>query len=139
MQPWPFARSTYPRFRRSSMSFMATCHAEANAEEPYRSPADTEVYIRNPPDVEARDYWIAESSGDCIGFAQLGVLHGSPSGHVEILVRPDARRRGHGTALLAAVCKQAELRGARVLIGSHANEPGSRFAGAGGAVDSQRR
>jgi GNAT superfamily N-acetyltransferase len=117
---------------------MATCHAEANAQEPYRSRADTEAYLRNPPDVEARDYWIAESSGDCIGFAQLGVLHGSPSGHAEILVRPDARRRGHGTALLAAVCKQAEVRGARVLIGSHATEPGSRFTAAVGAVDSKR-
>jgi mycothiol synthase len=117
---------------------MARCHAEANPEEPYRSPADAEAFLRHPPAVEARDYWIAESSGDCVGFAQLGVLHGSPTGHVEILVRPDARRRGHGTALLETVCRQARLRGARVLIGSHATEPGSRFAAAVGAVDSKR-
>jgi mycothiol synthase len=117
---------------------MAGCHAEANAEEPYRSQADTEAYLRHPPAVEARDYWIAESSGDCVGFGQLGVLHGSPTGHVEILVRPDARRRGQGTALLEAARRQARLRGTRVLIGSHATEPGSRFAAAVGAVDSKR-
>jgi mycothiol synthase len=117
---------------------MARCHAEANAEEPYRSRVDTEAYLRHPPTVEARDYWIAESSSECVGFAQLGVLHGSPSGHVEILVRPEARRQGHGTALLETVLSQARLRGARVLIGSHATEPGSRFAAAVGAVDSKR-
>ena len=117
---------------------MAHCHAEATAEEPYRSRADTEAYLRHPPDVEARDYWIAESSGECVGFAQLGVLHRSPAGHVDILVRPDARRRGHGTALVETVRRQARLRGARVLIGSHATAPGSRFAAAMGAVDSKR-
>src|ERR1043166_2635882 len=117
---------------------MARCHDEANAEEPYRSPADAEAFLRHPPAIEARDYWIAESGGDCVGFAQLGILHGSPIGHVEILVRPDARRRGQGTALLETVRRQARVRGARVLIGNHAAEPGPRFAAAVGAVHSKR-
>lgn len=117
---------------------MAVCHGEENAEEPYRSRADTEAYLRNPPESEARDCWIAESRGECVGFAQLGVLRESPSGYVEILVRPDARRRGHGTALLETVRRQAQARGTRALVGGHATESGSRFAAAVGAVDSER-
>jgi mycothiol synthase len=116
---------------------MARCHAEANAEEPYRSQADTAAYLRHPPEAEARFHWIAEAGGACAGFAELRV-HGSPTAHADILVHPDARLRGHGKALLDAVGAQARLRGATALIGRHATDAGARFAAAAGAVDSQR-
>jgi SAM-dependent methyltransferase/GNAT superfamily N-acetyltransferase len=90
---------------------MTLCHAEVSAEEPYRSLADAEAFLSHVPDLETRDYWITESDGHCVGFAQLGVSEGS--GRVEILVRPDARQQGHGTALLDIVREQAKLRGAR--------------------------
>jgi mycothiol synthase len=117
---------------------MALCHAEVNAEEPYRSRADTEAYLRNPPDSEARHYWIAEAAGACVGFAQLRVVRGASRGRTELLVHPDHRRTGHGRALLEAVQEQAKRIGARTLVGAHATEAGSRFARAAGAIESYR-
>jgi mycothiol synthase len=117
---------------------MAVCHAEENAEEPYRSRADTEAYLRNPPESESRHYWIAETADGCVGFAQLGVLQRTSRGGTGLLVHPDHRRQGHGSLLLDAVLEQARLLGARSLVGAHAIEAGSRFAAAVGAVASYR-
>ena len=114
---------------------MARCHAEASAEEPYRSQAETEAFLRHPPTSEARDYWVAGGAGTCAGFAQLAIVDGSSRGRVEVLVHPDHRRVGHGTALLTAVQEQANLRGARTLVGRHATTGGSRFAAVIGAVE----
>jgi mycothiol synthase len=121
---------------RSIYEVMLLCHAEVSPEAPYRSLAEAEAFLRHAPDVEARDNWIAESDGDCVGFAQLGVMEGS--GRVEILVRPDARGRRHGTALLNAAQDQARASGARRLGGRHATAAGARFAAAAGAIDEQR-
>ena len=101
---------------------MARCHAEVEAEEPYRPRADTEAYLRNPPESETRHYWIAEAAGNCIGFAQLGVVQGTSRGRVELLVHPDHRRLGHGTELFEAVQEEARTVGARTLVGAHAIE-----------------
>jgi mycothiol synthase len=117
---------------------MARCHAEVSAEAPYRSRAETVAFLRHPPELETREYWIAESEGECIGFGQLAVGSSSPTARVDVQVHPDSRRLGHGTALLEAVRRQATARGARVLIGAHATEAGSRFATTAGAVDAQR-
>jgi mycothiol synthase len=106
--------------------------------EPYRSPAETEGYLRHPPGFEPRSYWVAERGGECQGFAQLGAVDGSAAGSVEILVRPDARRQGNGRALLAVVREQARQLGCRVLIGSHSTVPGTSFAAWAGAVDTPR-
>jgi mycothiol synthase len=117
---------------------MARCRTEENPEEPPRTLSETEALLRHPPDAELRDYWIAESAGRPVGFAQLGVMHDSPSGRVELLVHPDHRRRGHGTELLDAVRAQARVRGAKKLIAGHATGAGSRFAIAVGAKDDHR-
>jgi mycothiol synthase len=117
---------------------MVLCHEEESAEEPFRTMAEAESFLRHVADGETRDYWIAESGCGCVGFAQLAVLHGSSTGRVDLLVRPDARHRGHGTALLDTVREQAAKRGAEVLTGRHATEAGSRFAAAARAVDKQR-
>ena len=117
---------------------MVQCHVESNAEEPYRSLAETGAYLRHPPGFEPRYSWLAERGGECQGFAQLGVVDGSAAGSVEILVRPDARRQGNGRALLAVVREQATQLGCRVLIGSHGTAPGASFAAWAGAVDTRR-
>ena len=117
---------------------MAQCHVEVSAEAPYRSRAEAVAFLLHPPESETREYWITESNGACVGFGQLGVGSALPTARVEILVHPDHRGAGHGTALLEAVRRQAAAGGARVLIGAHATEAGSRFAAAAGAVDSQR-
>jgi mycothiol synthase len=117
---------------------MARCRTEENPEEPPRTLSEAEALLRHPPEAEHRDNWIAEAGGRCVGFAQLGVMHDSPTGRVELLVHPDHRRRGHGTELLEAVLGQARAHGAKKLIGGHATEAGSRFAAAVGAKDDHR-
>jgi GNAT superfamily N-acetyltransferase len=117
---------------------MAACHAEVSPEAPYRSRDEAVAFLRHPPGSETREYWIAESEGEGVGFGQLAVGSALPTARIEILVHPDRRRAGHGTALLDAVQRQAAAHGARVLIGSHATESGSRFAAAVGAIDTQR-
>lgn len=117
---------------------MARCRTEENPDEPPRTLAETEAFLRHVPDAEDRDYWIAESEGQCVGFAQLAVMRGSPTGRAELLVHPVHRRRGHGTELLDAVRAQASARRAQKLVAGHATEPGARFAAAVGARDDHR-
>jgi GNAT superfamily N-acetyltransferase len=117
---------------------MSQCHAEENAEEPCRSLADAEAFLRHVPASDPRDYWVAERGVDIVGFAQLSSVHASPAGYVEILVRPDARRLGYGAALLGTVREQARARGCRVLIGNHATAAGATFAAWAGAADTRR-
>ena len=117
---------------------MARCRTEENPEEPPRTRADSEAFLRHPPGAQDRDNWIAEDAGRCVGFAQLGVMRGSPAGRLELLVHPDHRRRGYGTELLETARAQAKVRGAQKLIAGHATEAGARFAAAVGAKDDHR-
>jgi GNAT superfamily N-acetyltransferase len=117
---------------------MRLCHAEENPAEPYRTREEIESFLRHPSASDLRDYRIAEDGGTVVGFAQLAGDRESPVLRVEVLVHPDARRRGHGTMLLESVIEAARLRGARELTGAHATEAGSRFAATVGAVDSLR-
>jgi mycothiol synthase len=117
---------------------MVRCHQEVSPEAPYRTRDEALAFLRHAPGFDTREYWIAEAEGKCVGFGQLAVGAALPTARVEILVHPQNRRAGHGTALLEPVRRQATARGASVLIGNHATEAGSRFAAAAGAVDSQR-
>jgi mycothiol synthase len=117
---------------------VSRCYAEENAEEPCRSPAEVEGFLRHVPSVETRDYWIAESKGECVGFATLAVMRDSPTGRVELLVHPEHRRLGYGSALLDVVREQATKRGARRLASRHATGAGSSFAALVGAADTFR-
>jgi mycothiol synthase len=117
---------------------MARCHAGASSAEPYRSRSEAEAFLRHPPELETREYWIAEREGRCVGFAQLAVAPGSPTSRGEVLVHPANRRTGVGTALLEAVCSQTSALGAQLLIGRHSTEAGAFFAAAVGAVDAER-
>jgi mycothiol synthase len=117
---------------------MALCRTEENPEEPPRTQAEAEAFLRHSPDAEDRNNWIAEDAGRCVGFAQLGVMRGSAAGRLELLVHPGHRRRGHGSELLDAARAQAKARGAQKLVAGHATEAGSRFAAAVGAKDDHR-
>ena len=112
---------------------VARCHAEENAEEPCRSPAELKGFLRHAPSAETRDYWVVESASGCAGYAMLAVTRGSQTGRVELLVHPEHRRLGHGSALLGVIRQRAATRGARRLAGRHATEAGSRFASSVGA------
>jgi GNAT superfamily N-acetyltransferase len=114
------------------------CQIEETPDEPPRTRAEMEGFLRHPPASDARDYWVAEDRGGVVGFARLIGVRGSPVLNGDVLVHPDARRRAHGTRLLEQVVEAARRRGARQLVGSHAIEAGSRFAARAGAVDSQR-
>jgi GNAT superfamily N-acetyltransferase len=117
---------------------MAVCHAEAHPEAPIRSRAEVEAFLRHPPEFETREPWIAESDGDCVGFGLLAAGPALPTARVELLVHPHSRRYRHGSALLEAVRQRATEIGARLLIGGHSTEAGSRFAAAAGATDKHR-
>jgi len=114
---------------------MAVCHAEAHPEAPMRSRAEVEAFLRHPSAFETRESWIAESDGDCVGFALLAAGSASPTARVELLVHPHSRRAGRGVTLLETVRARAAALGASVLIGGHSTEAGSRFAAAMGATD----
>ena len=117
---------------------MAVCHAEAHPEAPMRTRAEVEAFLRHPAQSDTRESWIAESDGDCIGYALLAAASGSPTAQVELLVHPHSRRAGRGAALLETVRSRATALGAGVLIGGHSTEAGSRFAAAMGATDKHR-
>jgi len=118
---------------------MAVCHAEAHPEAPMRSRAEVEAFLRHPAQSDTRESWIAESDGDCLGFALLGAAgSASTTARVELLVHPHSRRAGRGSALLETVRSRATALGAGVLIGGHSTEAGSRFAAAMGATDKHR-
>lgn len=114
------------------------CHTESNPEEPYRTRPEMEAFLRHPPASDLRDHWLAEEAGGCVGFAQLLAARGATVARAEIQVEPDARGRGHGTALLAALRDGAGSRGVRVLVGTHATAAGASFATRRGARDAQR-
>ena len=114
------------------------CQAEESPAEPPRTRVEMEGFLLHVPASDLREYWVAEDGGAIVGFGQLAGARKSPAPRVEVLVHPDARRRGHGLALLESVLRAARERGARELIGVHATEAGSHFAARAGAADSQR-
>jgi GNAT superfamily N-acetyltransferase len=113
---------------------LAAAHAEANAAEPYRSPADTAGFLRHPATPDPRLYWTARAEGALVGFMRLGLAHG----YGDVVVRADARRRGIGTALLDAAVAESRRRGLRILAGTHGTPAGAAFAERVGAAAARR-
>lgn len=105
-------------------------------ERPFREPALSLSYYRHWSD-GLRRRWIGLDGDAVVGAGVLMVP--SPTFAVgEVLVLPGARRRGLGTALLAAVTDAARDAGATSFFGHHHEESGAAFARAVGAVDDQR-
>lgn len=86
---------------------------------------------------ESTDYrdvvlWVADDEGDVVGAAGLDMpLKDNPRlATIEIVVRPDRRRRGIGSALLRILEKQAAERGrTSLLVGVHGSSSDKPAAG----------
>lgn len=102
---------------------------------PYRDEAETALYLRHPPPFEQRPLWIA---GDVDGFARLGIIEGSRSAWLELVVAQPSRRRGIGRGLLDAAFDEARRRGCTALAGRHVTTAGAAFARSAGAEDARR-
>ena len=101
-------------------------------EHPFRSEEISLGYYRVWSEGERR-WWLAGDEG-------AAVLMTSPPSfnYVQVLVRPEARRRGLGTALLERVVAAAREQGLSSFFAHHADEAGAGFARSAGAVDDQR-
>jgi GNAT superfamily N-acetyltransferase len=94
---------------------------------------DLVAFHRHPPGPNPRRHWVAEG-----GFAMLAV-HGPRAAFVQLCVHPERRRRGLGSALLAAVVEQAPRHGVEAALhADHSSPEGAAFAAHHGFVDEQR-
>jgi len=106
--------------------------AACSPEQPFRSEELSLAFYRVWSDGERR-WWLA---GD-VGAAAL--MTSPPSfNEVQVLVRPEARRKGIGTALLAEVVASARAQRISSFFAHHFDEAGAAFARSAGAVDDQR-
>ena len=101
-------------------------------ERPFRSPEVSLGYYRVWANGDRR-WWLAGDDG------AAALMTSPPSfNYAQVLVRPGARRRGIGTALLAEVVASARAQGIASFFAHHSDEAGAAFARRAGAVDDQR-
>ena len=108
------------------------CHEELQSGEPWRDRDEAIAYHRHQPETHTTCHWLADG-----GMAALYV-HGPTATFVELLVDPERRRRGIGTALLESVVERCRELGVETLRGEHLTPAGAAFASRLGAVDQQR-
>ncbi len=108
------------------------CLFELAPGEPGRSVEEAVAFLRHQPSTHESFNWLADG-----GFAIL-YIHGPKAAFVHLLVHPDARRQGLGSALLAAILPRAAERGAVQLHGYHSTPAGAAFAARAGAANGQR-
>jgi GNAT superfamily N-acetyltransferase len=101
-------------------------------ERPFRSPELSLAYYRVWSDGDRR-WWLAGDAGAAV------LMTVPPSfNYAQVLVRPEQRGRGIGTALLAEVVQWARAQGVGSFFAHHSDEAGAAFARRAGAVDDQR-
>jgi GNAT superfamily N-acetyltransferase len=105
--------------------------------EPPRAHEVAVSFWRNPPRDQRRRHWIAEDGEEVVGMAGLYV-YAPTFVHAEVFVAADHRRRGIGSALLAALCAAAREEKVASFFADHATDGGAAFAAHHGAVDDQR-
>lgn len=108
------------------------CHEELQSGEPWRNRDEAIAYHRHQPETHTTCHWLADG-----GMAALYV-HGPTATFVELLVDPERRRRGIGTALLERVIARCRELGVETLRGEHLTPAGAAFAAQLEAVDQQR-
>jgi GNAT superfamily N-acetyltransferase len=126
------ARTAPDEVLRAFWEIELACHDETNPGEPPRSADEAIAFLRFQPTTHTSCHWLGTG-----GFASLSV-HGPTAAFVRLLVRPDCRRRGVGSALAAAVLARCRELDVRAVHGHHATPAGAAFARALGAVDGQR-
>ena len=108
------------------------CLPELLPGDPGRSAEEAIAFLRHQPATHETFDWLGDG-----GFASL-YIHGPKAAFVHLLVHPERRRSGLGTALLAAVQARAAERGVEELHGHHATPAGAAFAARFGAAPGQR-
>lgn len=108
------------------------CHEELSPGEPPRSRDEVIAFHRHQPATHTSAHWLADG-GSAVLF-----VHGPTATFCELLVHPDGRRQGIGTALLEAVVERCRELGVETLRGDHETPAGAAFAAHHGAVDEQR-
>ncbi len=110
----------------------AACHDELQPGEPVRSADEVIASIRHQPATHTSCHWLAGG-----GAASLYV-HGPQAAFCRLLVHPERRRQGIGTALLARVLERCRELGVEIVRGDHVTAAGAAFAARQGAADEQR-
>lgn len=108
------------------------CAPELWPGEPLRESAEIVAHFRHQPATHTSCQWLC---GDA--FASLNV-HGPTAAFVQLLVPPEERRRGRGSALLERVVARCRELGVSALHASHTTSAGAAFAKRRGFVDNQR-
>lgn len=126
------ARTASDDTLRTIAEIECACSSEDRPGIPAPDVDDRMRFHRHQPESDTRRHWLAEG-----GFAALHV-HGPRATILELCVHPERRRRGIGSALLAAVVAGAPALGAEALFAEHSTPAGAAFAARNGFVDDQR-
>jgi len=108
------------------------CHEELESGEPWRTRDEGIAFHRHLPQDITIGHWLADG-----GIAVLW-MHTPTATFCEVLIRPERRRQGLGTALLERVIERARELGVVTLRSDHETAAGAAFAARFGAVDEQR-
>jgi len=108
------------------------CHEELKSGEPWRMRDEGIAFHRHLPLEITIGHWLADG-----GVAVLW-MHNPTATFCEVLVHPERRRQGLGTALLERVVERARELGVETLRGDHLEPAGTAFCSHVGAVDEQR-
>jgi GNAT superfamily N-acetyltransferase len=109
---------------------------EGAPEAPFESREDVVALLRHPPDTSRAWLWAVGEPPHA--FAELYSTPGNPTGFARVVVAVDARRRGIGRALLAAVCVRARDAGCELLAGAVGTPVGEEFVRAAGGTLGRR-
>lgn len=108
------------------------CHEELESGDPWRTRDEGIAFHRHLPHDITVGHWLAD------GAIAVLWMHNSTATFCEVLVDPERRRRGLGTALLERVVGRARELGVETLRGEHMTPEGVAFCAHVGAVDEQR-
>jgi mycothiol synthase len=110
------------------------CWHELAPGEPLRSADEAIAFFRFQPPTYVSHHWLA----DGCGTAGLYV-HSPTATFLQLLVDPESRRRGIGSALLEVVRARCVELGVKTVYGHHSTGAGASFAARVGAVDGSRQ
>ena len=108
------------------------CLGEDEPAWPLPSIDDLIGFNRHQPETDTRCHWLADG-----GFAAVLVL-GPRASFLQLRVDPERRRRGIGSALLAAAVDRAPQLGVEALFAEHSTPAGAAFAANHGFAERQR-